>query len=102
MAHSAPKVQLPSRLEEELFGESPRSRGEQLTPVEHSPVTPASGEGAERLEEGEVSSLVSSPAPMTEEEIQGFGALLAGRYRPGPDWIPDPLPTDPLVDTVVG
>ena len=100
---SSPRLPLPVLREEaDVFGEMPPSYGD-LSPVTgHSPVSPPTGERAGRIEEGRPDPLVSRPADLSEEEVQGFGALLAGRYRPGSDWLPDPLPTDPPADAVIG
>ena len=50
------------------------------------------------------SPLGEDPLPPNRptEDDQDFAALLAGEYRPGSDWRPDPLPVVPPEDTVVG
>ena len=38
----------------------------------------------------------------SEEDPQGFAAFMAGKYRPGHDWVVDPLPESPPEGTVSG
>ena len=101
---SSPRLPLPVLREEtDAFGESPPGYGD-LSPAAggHSPTSPPVLDRTDLPREIFPEPLVSRPAAESEEEVQGFGALLAGRYRPGSDWTPDPLPTDPPADTVVG
>ena len=102
MASRTPRLPLSGAPEELAFGESPQSP-QPHTPMScGSPVSPfAAGVTAVLSEEG-TRPLTSAPAIPTDEEVQGIGALLARRYRPGSDWIPDPLPYDPPSDTIVG
>ena len=100
---SSPRLPLPVLREEtDVFGESPPGYGDLSPPVGHSPTSPPVIDRTDLPREIFPTPLVSRPAAESEEEVQGFGAFLAGRYRPGSDWIPDPLPTDPPADTVVG
>ena len=91
------------------FGDSSEA-GDPPSPLGgHSPlssVSPVSATGAQRgtLMERGTSPLGEDPLPPNRptEDDQDFAALLAGEYRPGSDWRPDPLPVVPPEDTVVG
>ena len=91
------------------FGESSEV-GDNPSPLGgHSPlssVSPASATGAQSgtsIGRG-VSPIGEDPLPATRPMAgdQDFAALLAGDYRPGRDWHPEPLPAVPPEDTVIG
>ena len=102
MASRTPRLPLAGALEELASGASPQSP-QPHTPMScGSPVSPFAAGVTAVPSEGGTRPLTSALAPPSEEEMQGVGALLARRYRPGSDWLPDPLPYDPPTDTLVG
>ena len=66
-----------------------------------SPIAVTGGHGG--VEEEGIASLPPLAREETgefEEDPQGFAAFIAGKYRPGHDWVVDPLPESPLEGTV--
>ena len=88
--------------EKTAFGDSPLS-SQLYTPMScGSSVSPFAARVMTVFSEEGMCSLISVSAVSSEEEIQGAGALLVGRYRPGSDWLPDLFPYNPPSDMVVG
>ena len=92
-----------------VFGDS-SEHSEPRSPLGgHSPLSSASpvsagglrgGTSADSAVFGEEEDPLPATRPTGDE--QDIAALLLGDYRPGRDWHPDPLPTTPPPDTVIG